>query len=354
MLMHRTGRPADALKLLVEFRDRGHPLGRSSAFYENARGLCLYELGRLDEAIDAYRSATKANDGFVDAWINLGNALNHIGSVDEALVAHQRAAELDDTRDLVHYNLAKNFESLGRYEEAVASYRKAVALNPSSPEIQCNLGLALRRLGAYDESLKWIEKGHVLGSARAGWEYPSERWLATAKRWVSIQDRLTVVAGTALPPQSADEMMEFAKCALLTGRPALAVRYVRDAFEESPDRIASPKTDRFMAARAAVMAAADPAMAKRPEADSERSELLADGLAWLQHEFERQVAIVKSDPRKEQDTRLLMRRWLTSPSFSMVRDDDGSGIPEPLRTQWHALWQQIRAQAQVTESGSRP
>ena len=69
-----------------------HPAKRSArapemAMAHNNLGLCLAAQGQLPEAIASYREALKLNPRYVEALINLGNALREQGERGEALAA---------------------------------------------------------------------------------------------------------------------------------------------------------------------------------------------------------------------------------------------------------------------------
>src|SRR5262249_16992475 len=69
---------------------------------------------------------------------------------------------------------------------AEAAFRKCIALDPKMPEAHCNLGLLLGREGRFAEAVRFLSRGHELGTAqqRDGkrWDYPSAAWLARMKR----------------------------------------------------------------------------------------------------------------------------------------------------------------------------
>ncbi len=61
-------------------------------------GLRHYSAGELEPAVAAYRRAVAANPRSLDAWEYLGRSLHELGRVEEALAAFRRALELADGR----------------------------------------------------------------------------------------------------------------------------------------------------------------------------------------------------------------------------------------------------------------
>jgi hypothetical protein len=100
VLAGQSGHHDDAIGLI----GRAIELHPSPEAYSNL-GVALREKGRLDEAIDAHRSALRLKPDYTDAWRNLGVALNASGQFDEATAAFRRALEIKPDFADVHFNL---------------------------------------------------------------------------------------------------------------------------------------------------------------------------------------------------------------------------------------------------------
>ncbi|MBV5336258.1 tetratricopeptide repeat protein, partial [bacterium] len=81
VLALQVGKPAAAVEL-ISTAIRHQP--NSAGFHSNL-GTALRRLGRLDEAIAAGRRAVALDGDFVDALINLSNALSEKGGYEEAV-----------------------------------------------------------------------------------------------------------------------------------------------------------------------------------------------------------------------------------------------------------------------------
>src|SRR5271155_2570623 len=73
-------RPAAALEDL----QRAHELAPSDPMVLNALGLCLAKLGRLEEAVAAFRECTELAPDFAPAHYNCGWSLEELGELDRA------------------------------------------------------------------------------------------------------------------------------------------------------------------------------------------------------------------------------------------------------------------------------
>lgn len=88
------------------------------------RGYAAQELGRFEEAIEAYRHVVAAAPDDAGTWNNLGNALSASGFLDNAIDALQRAARLDPQAAPSRLNLANALSSAGRADEAIEVFRQ--------------------------------------------------------------------------------------------------------------------------------------------------------------------------------------------------------------------------------------
>ena len=86
------------------------------------KGINLYKLGCLAEALDAYDEALKLKPDYIDAWYKKGVVLG----------------------------------KLERHEEAIRTYEEVIKLKPDIPEAWCNKGNRLVHLNRQNEALKFF------------------------------------------------------------------------------------------------------------------------------------------------------------------------------------------------------
>ena len=189
----------DYASALADFQD---VLRRKSGFADvhHLTGLCLNLLGHPEAALREFDHALALNGRYVEAHINRALTLNELGRFDEAQEAFARAAEYEneaagpfssavsaqlalghaslgdlylaagamieageqyraalDLRPQYHdirTKLAQTLMLTGELEEAAAELRTAVDANPRFLSARLNLGLALFRLGRKEAALK--------------------------------------------------------------------------------------------------------------------------------------------------------------------------------------------------------
>jgi tetratricopeptide (TPR) repeat protein len=142
------------------------------------QGFALASLGRLDEALAAYRQVIDRHgedpafrEQVAMALVNTNLALSELGRWDEALAACQQVIDhySDDPDPPLRLQVAKallgggvNLGKLGRSDEALAAYQQVIDHYSSDPDpalrVQVakalvNRGIALQRLGRSDEAL---------------------------------------------------------------------------------------------------------------------------------------------------------------------------------------------------------
>ena len=89
------------------------------------RGYDLFETGKYDEAITAYREALKIDPAFVDALHGLAAAADKSGDFENAIAAARRVTELTPDDPLAYTSLSMFLQHANRIEEAEAAAAQA-------------------------------------------------------------------------------------------------------------------------------------------------------------------------------------------------------------------------------------
>ena len=162
----------------------GSPSNPDSFDYE--LGNAFHAMGKVDEAVAAYRKSIELKPDLAAAHFYLGFALRDTGKLDEAIAAYRKSIELSPNaaetyqsrlalRDKKNIDEAisaspegdraetghlrgprrprHTFLERGKLDDAVASLKKALELKPAAALLHCNLGVALREKGHVDEAI---------------------------------------------------------------------------------------------------------------------------------------------------------------------------------------------------------
>ncbi|MGH7140715.1 MAG: FkbM family methyltransferase, partial [Pirellulales bacterium] len=116
-------------------------------------GLVLYQQGRLDEALTAYRRAAEIKPDLAEAYNNIGlvDAAQH--RLQDAVAAYRRALALNPSFAQAHNNLGLVQRELGQLDAAIESCREATRHAAEFPQAHSNLGCFLQEAGRYEEGI---------------------------------------------------------------------------------------------------------------------------------------------------------------------------------------------------------
>ncbi|RON02976.1 tetratricopeptide repeat protein [Pseudomonas brassicacearum] len=97
----------------------------------NQKGEAAYHVGDLPQAIDFYRQAIELNNGFGQAYSNLGLAYQKAGNTAESIWANRKAIALASgnsaatVRASSYYNIARIYEAANQFPDALRHYQLA-------------------------------------------------------------------------------------------------------------------------------------------------------------------------------------------------------------------------------------
>jgi tetratricopeptide (TPR) repeat protein len=124
-------------------------------------GYASGRLGRIDEAIDHYRSALRIDSINVDAYFNLASTLTVRGQLEEAIENYRKAVKILPSHSRAHYGLANVLTRQGSLKEAMEHYQEAINHNPEFAEAYLNVGIMLANQGQLDTAISYFR--HALG-----------------------------------------------------------------------------------------------------------------------------------------------------------------------------------------------
>jgi tetratricopeptide (TPR) repeat protein len=96
---------------------------RTAAFSYHAIAMVETDLGKIDEAIQAYEKAVSLAPGEIFPWNYLGRLYNQLDQHDKAMTTFQKAIE-HNPKDAISWNgLGDVYHKLGRNDDAIAAYQ---------------------------------------------------------------------------------------------------------------------------------------------------------------------------------------------------------------------------------------
>lgn len=136
-------------------RQPGHREARNNlARCHHNQAMTLVGQGELEAAGESLRLALEIDEGFADAWSNLGSLLNQLGRPQEAETACRRALELNPKDPDARANLALILEHASRLEDALETAETGLAQAADHPWLRLAAAKAERRLNRGEAALR--------------------------------------------------------------------------------------------------------------------------------------------------------------------------------------------------------
>jgi len=126
------------------------------AYLNLARGYVAAR--RIDDAIQAWRQATRLDPTNHVAWQDLGVAQMQIGRLPDAIGAFRRAIVAKPDFAPAHHMLGMALEAQGNETMAVGALRRAVALSPKLADAHARIGTLLMSLSRRQEAIASLRR----------------------------------------------------------------------------------------------------------------------------------------------------------------------------------------------------
>ena len=122
------------------------------------KGYSLTELGRAEEALEAYDRALELQPDYAWAWARKGRTLRLLERYDEALACFEQAITLSPSYGWAWNGKGIVLERQGRIEEALEAYRQAAMLKPGDVWPWYNQADILQSMGRFEEALPLLDR----------------------------------------------------------------------------------------------------------------------------------------------------------------------------------------------------
>jgi Serine/threonine protein kinase len=114
--------------------------------------------GRLDEALNEYKTALAQQPNNADAILGLAETYKAAGKLPEAETAYRKAIDLQPNYWGGYNKLGVFYASYGRLAESVTMFQKVVELIPDNQRGYNNLGAIYEQMGRYDAAVRVFSK----------------------------------------------------------------------------------------------------------------------------------------------------------------------------------------------------
>ncbi len=153
-------RRSDLDAALVEYRAaQRFNSDRAEGLFNSASTLA--QLGRLEEATEAFEATIARAPWFTAAYINLADLLRRYGREEEAEALLREAVENNAEDPSGHFALGLSLVRSGQIPAAMEALRSAAALAPDEPYYQYVIGIALNSTGERAAALQQLREAHA-------------------------------------------------------------------------------------------------------------------------------------------------------------------------------------------------
>lgn len=207
--------------------DHALAVTRGNYVAHDNRGFHLAGLGRLDEAMSAYRAALALRPDYLNANNNLGHALVQLGRAAEAVPPLRAALAANPSHLEVRNNLANALSDLGQLAEAMEHYEFVLARRPAHANALNGSGVVLAMQNRLPEARARLEAAAAADPALAG----ARHNLGNVCAMLGLRDEAVraYLAANALNPSDAQSLVRAGMLLVDLSRPAEAVEAFRRA-----------------------------------------------------------------------------------------------------------------------------
>ncbi|MFZ1127897.1 tetratricopeptide repeat protein [Methanoregula sp.] len=120
------------------------------------KGIAISKLGLIQDSLDAFNKALSIdpNNANASIWYNKGITLSTLGRSQEAIECFDKALEINPRHVNAWNNKGKEFYHTNNFENAVIAFENALALNPQNADTWYLRGKSLVLLLNFDEGVK--------------------------------------------------------------------------------------------------------------------------------------------------------------------------------------------------------
>ncbi len=152
------GKPDDATQAYK------NTLNIDDQYYKAYEGLgwVQYTQEKFAEAIISYRNAIDIEPNNHETWNWLGKAYKNTGDYTKAKAAYRASVSITPDYYNAWHNLGWIYYKEKNYENALEAYQKVLAIDAEIPETLNDLGLIYKNRGEYDKAIDFLKKAVVV------------------------------------------------------------------------------------------------------------------------------------------------------------------------------------------------
>ena len=198
----------------------------------------LYKKGKVKVVFKETKNLTVKFPKSIAAWNMLGISAVQLGKLDQAVQAFEKMISLNPNDASSYYNLGNALKDQGKLEEAIQCYNNALAIKPDYEEALNNVVVALKTKGKSGEQrlIKIIETYNKAQSLKTENAVAQFRIAAELQKQGKLEDAIKVYhKALAMKPDYADAYSNIGVALVDQGKPEEAIEAFRKTLAIKPD-----------------------------------------------------------------------------------------------------------------------
>ena len=208
-----------------------------------------HQEGRVNEAIEGYRTAAALQPKYVAAHVNLGNIYLELNRLEDGKIGFVAALKIQENVPAAHYGLGQIALSQRNFAEAINSFKRALALAPEANRIHYALAMAYRSLKDPENARRHLAQQGTVGVRVTDPIVDGLQELIKGERVHMIRGRLALEAkrytegaaefrkAVAANPKSVPALVNLGAALTQTGDLKGAVEQFQKALQVDPNHV---------------------------------------------------------------------------------------------------------------------
>jgi tetratricopeptide (TPR) repeat protein/tRNA A-37 threonylcarbamoyl transferase component Bud32 len=306
-------------------------------------GRSLAQLGRLNEAIPRFQHCLSLAPDQAEVRLYLAICLFNKGRMDEALDAFRALVrQRGSAEDCQRFGSA--LIEGGHPDEAESVLRRAIRLQPGAPDLHILLGMALLRQNKFRAGRAALLGAQKLTAKKSPPFQDATQALQIVENLLKLQTQLpAILSGTAEVP--AEQQPLVAEMCAVKGLTEAGARLYEKCFAAQPAALADRNVCLgYSCARVAARAGCGEGKDAASLKVDERARWRKVALGRLRKELELWGKQPRSQPAERLAVQRGVRKWLYDPALAGVRAPARlAKLPAAEQKDWRRLWADVRA-----------
>jgi tetratricopeptide (TPR) repeat protein len=219
-------------KSLDAFLD-AREMGENEDMWYYIGNLHLIHSGNYEEAVECFGNAISMDDGFIEAWNDLGVAYSILEDDENAILCFEECLSIDSGFNEAIFNMGVTLVDMERYEESLKYLDQTLMRDPNNFKALFYKGNVLYYTEREEEAIEYFIKAlRIDKNQEELWNYLGYVQFSIGQNYEAIESLKEAIK---LNSDFEEAYMNLGKVYLALGKNDLALNYFKRVLEVSPD-----------------------------------------------------------------------------------------------------------------------